>query len=163
MCILSNYYYICYYSSRRLSQHCSISFIRFGWVEYDFFQVRGTITSSSSSCSPSCWWEAGFSTVVSCVSDPTYSPITISDLFTVDTHACTVYMYMFLCFQTGPLTVCCIMRSRDCGAWSLCWSAALPGCSVSSCWPFITPAGPAWSCCCSSTRWLAVWSVLISI
>lgn len=60
-----------------------------------------------------------------------------------------------VCFQTGRLAARCIMRSRACGAWSPPWSAALPGCSASSCWPSITPAGPAWSCCCSSTRWLA--------
>ena len=32
-------------------------------------QVRGTITTSSSSCSPWCSWEPGCSTVLSCVSD----------------------------------------------------------------------------------------------
>lgn len=72
--------------------------------------------------------------------------------FTLDTRACAAYV-----FQTGRFTVCCVTRSRACGAWSLPSSAALPGCSASSCWPSITPAGPAWSCWCSSTRWLAAW------
>lgn len=117
------------------------------------FQVRGTITTSSSFCSPSCWWEPGCSTAASCVSDRTCGVMTASDtalhLHWEHTPALCV------CFQTGRPAAWCIMRSRACGAWSPPWSAALPGCSASSCWPSITPAGPAWSCCCSSTRWPA--------
>lgn len=116
------------------------------------FQVRGTITTLCFFCSPSCWWAAGYSTDVSHVSKPTVHHYTI----TVSNIVLHLHWIRVLCllFQTGRLTVWCIMRSKACGAWSLPWSAALPGCSVSSCWPFTTPAGPAWPCCYSSTRWL---------
>lgn len=124
------------------------------------FQVRGTITTSSSSCSPSCWWEPGCSTVVSRVSDSTYSGVKVSATVL---HSHWIHMPV-LCvfFQTGRLTACCITRSRACGAWCPSWSAAPPGCSASSCWPSITPAGLAWCCCCSSTRWPAARSLLMT-
>lgn len=60
-------------------------------------------------------------------------------------------------FQTGPFTAHFIMRIRVCGGSSQPWSPAPPGCSASSCCHFITPAGPVWSCWCSSTRWRVDW------
>lgn len=58
-----------------------------------------------------------------------------------------------LLFQTGPLTACCIMPTRACGPPSPPWWTARRGCSASSSWPSITPAGLPPSCWCSCTRW----------
>lgn len=63
------------------------------------------------------------------------------------------FLIIILFFQTGPLTARFIMRIRVYGASSRPWSAAPPGCSASSCCPFITPAGPVWACWCNFTRW----------
>lgn len=70
-----------YYSSQHFFY--SISSIRSAQTFESFeifvvFQVQGTITTSSSFCSPSCWWEPGCSTAVSCVSDLTCGVLTVS-------------------------------------------------------------------------------------
>lgn len=108
------------------------------------FQAPGTTTTTSSSCSGSRCWEPGCSTAASCVSEPAAPPRSAS--------AGRSFTPLPSPFQTGPAAARCHTPSRACGAPSPPWWAARPGCSASSSWPFITPAGRPPSCCCSCTR-----------
>lgn len=85
-------------------------------------QVRGTITTSSSFCSRSCWWEPGCSTAASCVSDMTYGVMTFwcSFTFTQGTHSCALCLF-------SDWSTHCVLHYEAWGLWDVV--SALVSCS----------------------------------